>query len=131
MNKLLFTFFIFCGSQTLLAQSPKLFVSDSSKPNFQQQLLFPNRLIGKTDKGTVYALPQDNMPVLVPDSSIVSNMPVRGRTIPLGTVMPNPLYPKKNYETGSTQKVDSLIRTTPFKMYQFKQRPTPKEKIEH
>ena len=130
MKKLLITLVTFCTAQSVFAQSDKLFVSDSSKPILQQQLLFPNRIIGKTNNGTVYALPQDNMPVFVPDSSFTSNMPVSGRTNPLSTVMPNPYYPKKNYGNGSTQKVDSLIRTTPFKIYQYKQRPAPKEKIE-
>lgn len=130
MKKLFFTVVVFCCTQSLLAQSPKVFVSDSSKPIIQQQLLFQNRIIAKTEKGTVYALPQDNMPVLVPDSSVTSNMPVSGRTIPLASVMPNPFYPKKNYGDGSTQKVDSLMRTTPYKMYKYKQQPAPKEKIE-
>lgn len=130
MKKLLITLVTFCTAQSVLAQSDKLFVSDSSKPILQQQLLFPNRIIGKTNNGTIYALPQDNMPVFVPDSSFTSNMPVSGRTNPLSTIMPNPYYPKKNYGHGSTQKVDSLIQKTPFKIYQYKQQPAPKEKIE-
>lgn len=130
MKKLLFTLIISCTTHALFAQEEKLLVIDSSKPTLQQQLLFPNRIIGKTNNGTIYALPQDNMPVFVPDNSFTSNMPVSGLTNPLGTVMPNPFYPKKNYGNGSTQKVDSLIRTTPFKMYQYKQLPAPKEKIE-
>lgn len=129
MKKVLVILFLFCGSQSLLAQAPKVFVSDSSKPVLQQQLLFQNRIIAKTDKGTVYALPQDSMPVLVPDSSVASNMPVSGRKIPLASVMPNPFYPKKNYGDGSTQKVDSPIRTTPFKMYHYKKPATNINKL--
>lgn len=121
MKKLFFTVVAFCSIQSLLAQSPKVFVSDSSKPVIQQQLLFQNRIIGKTEKGTVYALPQDNMPVLVPDSSIVSNMPNRLTTQTPGLQMPNPYYPGK----PEVKKFPS----TP-NMYQYKQRPAPKEKIE-
>ena len=86
MNNLLLTLIISCTTQALFAQDEKLLVSDSSKPILQQQLLFPNRIIGKTNNGTIYALPQDHMPVFVPDSSFTSNMLVSGRTIPLGTV---------------------------------------------
>lgn len=130
MKKLLITLSIFCTAQTLFAQSDKLFVSDSSSPKLQQQLLFPNRIIGKTNNGTIYALPQDNMPVFVPDSLFTSNMPVSGRTIPLGTLMPNHYYPYKNDLNRSTQKRDSVLKTTPFKIYQYKQRPDLKNKIE-
>ena len=121
MKKLLFTLLVFCSTQSLIAQSPKLFVSDSSKPILQQQLLFQNRIIGKTDKGTVYALPQDNMPVLVPDSSVTSNMPVSGQKIPLGTTMPNPFYPGK-------PEMKNLPPTN--KSYQYKPRTDLKKKIE-
>lgn len=121
MKKLFFTVVTFCSIQSLLAQSSKVFVSDSSKPIIQQQLLFQNRIIGKTEKGTVYALPQDNMPVLVPDSSIVSNMPNRLTTQTPGLQMPNPYYPGK----PEVKKFPS----TP-NMYQYKKRPAPKEKIE-
>lgn len=120
MKKILFTLIILYSSQSLLAQSPKLFVSDSSKPIIQQQLLFQNRIIGKTPNGTVYALPQDNMPVLVPDSSFTSNMPNRLKTEALGLQMPNPYYPGK----PELKKFPS----TP-NMYQYK-RPVIKNKIE-
>lgn len=108
MKKLLFAFFVLCGSQSLLAQSPKVFVSDSSKPIIQQQLLFQNRIIGKTLNGTVYALPQDNMPVLVPDSSFTSNMPNRLKTETPGLQMPNPYYPYRPLKPVLKQKIDSL-----------------------
>jgi hypothetical protein len=121
MKKLFFTVVAFCSIQSLLAQSPKVFVSDSSKPIIQQQLLFQNRIIAKTDKGTVYALPQDNMPVVVPDSSVRSNMPNSLKTETLDLQMPNPFYPGK----PEVKKFPSNPN-----MYQYKQRPAPKEKIE-
>ncbi len=130
MKKLLMTFIIFCTTQALFAQEEKLFVSDSSKSILQQQLLFPNRIIGKTNNGTVYALPQDNMPVFVPDSSFTSNMPVTNKTLPYQPTMPNHYSPRNTYPNNSTQKVDSFLKTTPFKLYEYKQRPAPKEKIE-
>ncbi|MEJ8842699.1 hypothetical protein WG954_09925 [Lacibacter sp. H375] len=121
MKKLFFIVVAFCSIQSLLAQSPKVFVSDSSKPIIQQQLLFQNRIIGKTEKGTVYALPQDNMPVLVPDSSVTSNMPNRLKTETPGLQMPNPYYPGK-------PELKSLPPST--KMYQYKPRSDIKKKIE-
>lgn len=121
MKKLFFIVVAFCSIQSLLAQSPKLFVSDSSKPIIQQQLLFQNRIIGKTEKGTVYALPQDNMPVLVPDSSIVSNMPNKLKTETPGLQMPNPYYPGK----PEVKKFPSAPH-----MYQYKKRLVIKQKIE-
>jgi hypothetical protein len=121
MKKLFFTIVVLCSIQSLFAQSPKKFVSDSSKPIFQQQLLFQNRIIGKTEKGTVYALPQDNMPVLVPDSSITSNMPNRLKAEAPGLQMPNPYYPGK----PEVKKSPSILN-----MYQYKQKPVIKNKIE-
>jgi hypothetical protein len=121
MKKILFTLIILYSSHSLLAQSPKVFVSDSSKPIIQQQLLFQNRIIGKTEKGTVYALPQDNMPVLVPDSSFAQNIPNALKTEIPGLQMPNPFYPGK----PEVKKLPS----TP-NMYQYKQRPAIKQKIE-
>lgn len=122
MKKLFFTVVAFCSIQSLLAQSPKVFVSDSSKPIIQQQLLFQNRIIGKTDKGTVYALPQDNMPVLVPDSSVASNMPNKLTKETPGLQMPNPYYPGK-------PEIKKLPPTN--KGYQYKPLPDIKKKIEN
>jgi len=122
MKKLFITVVIFCSTQLLLAQSPKVFVSDSSRPIIQQQLLFQNRIIAKTEKGTVYALPQDNMPVLVPDSSVTSNIPNKLKTETPGLQMPNPYYPSK----PEVKKFPS----TP-NMYQYNQKPVIKNKIEH
>jgi hypothetical protein len=121
MKKLIITLFVSCTSQCLLAQSPKAFISDSSKPIIQQQLLFQNRIIAKTDKGTVYALPQDNMPVLVPDSSVTSNMPNSLKATTPGLQMPNPYYPGK-------PEVKKLPPTN--KGYQYKPIPDIKKKIE-
>jgi hypothetical protein len=121
MKKLIITLFVSCISQCLLAQSTKAFISDSSKPIIQQQLLFQNRIIAKTDKGTVYALPQDNMPVLVPDSSVTSNMPNSLKATTPGLQMPNPYYPGK-------PEVKKLPPTN--KGYQYKPIPDIKKKIE-
>jgi hypothetical protein len=126
MKKLFFTAVAFCTIQLLFAQSPKSFVSDSSKPIIQQQLLFQNRIIGKTDKGTVYALPQDNMPVLVPDSSVTSNMPNRLKTETPGLQMPNPYYPGKP-QMNKRPTFDSLLKVAPPLKYEYKQKPAIKQ----
>jgi hypothetical protein len=113
MKKLFFTVVAFCSIQSLLAQSPKVFVSDSSKPIIQQQLLFQNRIIAKTDKGTVYALPQDNMPVVVPDSSVRSNMPNASKEIKQIKIIPNPYYPYKPGRPILKQEIDSIKMVKP------------------
>ncbi|RXK62739.1 hypothetical protein ESA94_07005 [Lacibacter luteus] len=111
------------------AQTPKLFVTDSSiaKP---QQLLFPNRIIAKTDKGIVYALPQDNMPVFVPDSSVVNNMPNALKESTTSSFMPNPYYPGKPKTNPAPITTDSSGKQVPFKLHQYKQKPVIIKKIE-
>jgi hypothetical protein len=121
MEKFIFTLLVVLCTQSLFAQSPKVFVSDSTKPVLQQQLLFQNRIIAKTEKETVYALPQDNMPVLVPDSSVTSNMPIALQSNRSRTVMPNPFYPVK-------PQIKKLPPTN--KGYQYKPIPDVKKKIE-
>ena len=120
MKKFLFSLIVFHSAQSAFAQTEKPIVLDSSAPRLQQQLLFPNRIINKTDKGTVYALPQDNMPVLVPDST-ASKMPVALKQIKPGATMPNPYYPEK-----------PGLKTLPptNKGYQYKPRADFKKKIE-
>ncbi len=85
--------FVFCIAAAI-AQTPKLFITDSSLTVKQQQLLFQNRIIGKTSKGIIYALPQDGMPCLVADSSLVGKMPNALRKSQPGNNMPNPFYPQ-------------------------------------
>lgn len=61
-------------------------------------------IIGKSKKGTVYALPQDNMPALKPDTTVVYKMPViplKQQAVVSGypkQPVPNPLVPKKPKE---------------------------------
>lgn len=84
---------LFCSFTTIMfcskAQTAKLFVTDTTKTQ-PQQLLYPNLVIAKTQKGTVYALPQDKMPCLVSDSSVAMVMPnaYKGNYNP--KTMPNP-----------------------------------------
>jgi hypothetical protein len=52
-------------------------------------------VINHTTRGTIYNMPLDNMPVLVPDMKTVENMPgssPRYKPAPRSN-MPNPLYP--------------------------------------
>lgn len=90
------------------AQTAKLFVTDTTKTQ-PQQLLFPNRIISKTQNGTVYALPQDKMPCLVPDSSIAMVMPnaYKGNYNP--KAMPNPY----NNQLPKDTVLQLLKRTKP------------------
>jgi hypothetical protein len=127
MKKLLVTLIIICVAQFLRAQTPQLVLSDSSKPNMQNQLLFPDRIIAKTKNGTIYALPQDNMPVFVPDSSFTSNMPVTNRKLPYHSTMPNSYSPRYQYRNNPTPKVDSLLKTKPLRIEPYKQKPTIKQ----
>lgn len=126
MKKFLFTLIAFTALQSASAQTEKLIVQDSGSPKFQQQLLFPNRIINKTDKGTVYALPQDNMPVFVPDSSVTAKMPVALKNHQSGAMMPNPYYRNK----PSLEKTDSPPKQIPLNKYQYKPNPDIKKSIE-
>ncbi len=127
MKKLIFTLLVFCFAQSLFAQADKLFIIDSSLPKFQQQLLFQNRIIGKTEKGTVYALPQDNMPVFVPDSSIALNIPNKLKGNKPGSTMPNPYYPNKPYLNRTHPTIDSILKANLPKTDQYKQKPAIKQ----
>ncbi|NCU03890.1 MAG: hypothetical protein GXC73_07875 [Chitinophagaceae bacterium] len=124
MKKFLFSLIVFYSAQSAFAQTEKPIVLDSSAPRLQQQLLFPNRIINKTDKGTVYALPQDNMPVLVPDST-ASKMPVALKSNQSHSMMPNPYYPRKPL----LKKTDSLQNKIPLNRYQYKPNPAIRKSL--
>ena len=124
MKKFLFGLIVFYSAQSAFAQTEKPIVLDSSTPRFQQQLLFPNRIINKSDKGTVYALTQDNMPVLVPDST-ASKMPVAPKSNQSHSTMPNPYYPGKL----SLKKSDSLQNRIPLNRYQYKPNPAIRKSL--
>ncbi len=53
-------------------------------------------IINRTSRGTVYNMPLDNMPVLVPDMSTVEHMPGSSPTYRPAprSKMPNPLFPQ-------------------------------------
>ncbi|GAB2810485.1 hypothetical protein [Ferruginibacter profundus] len=60
------------------------------------------KLICETTSGKIYAMPQDNMPCLVPDMSLLNAMPVYATPLANGT-MPNAI-PKQDYFTTPTNK---------------------------
>lgn len=70
------------------------------------------RIISNNQKGIVYALPQDNMPALRPDTSIVYHMPVAGYK-PKPKILTYPKLPEPNPLLKKKQK-DSLMILTPF-----------------
>ncbi len=61
------------------------------------------KLLYETEKGFVYALPQDNMPCLVP--RINSNMPIANSDVP--GYMPNPLLKKGQNSIKIIPLIDS------------------------
>jgi hypothetical protein len=113
MKKILFAAILICAAFGSKAQTAKGTVTDSAQL-MQQQLLLPNRVIGKTNNGAVYALPQDGMPCFVPDSSAWTLMPIAKTGNFNPGAMPNPYKPnslrntflesEKNIETGSFLK---------------------------
>jgi hypothetical protein len=62
-----------------------------------QPLLMQERILGKSPYGTIYALPQDNMPVVAADSNLVKQMP-NGFSKPMFRTMPNPIYPYRRFK---------------------------------
>lgn len=93
MKKNLLPCFLICAAVGTKAQTTTVIVTDSAQL-MQQQLLLLNRIISKKDNATVYALPQDGMPCLVPDSSAWTLMPnVKTECVTSG-VMPNPYKPQ-------------------------------------
>ena len=110
MKKILLSGILLCAAFGTKAQTAKVVINDTSQLMLQQ-LLLPNRVIGKTNKGTVYALPQDGMPCLVPDSSAWAMIPNAKTGNVNSGVMPNP------YKPQSFPKVMILppAKTTPKK----------------
>lgn len=83
-----------------------------------QPLLLRERIIGKSPYGTVYALPQDNMPVVAVDSNLVKKMP-NGFRGPMVRTMPNPMYPNRKFKSII---IPDSLKGKPFVI------PVPKEK---
>ena len=79
-----------------------------------------SRIIGKSQKGTVYALPQDNMSALKPDTTIAYKMPVipfKQKPAASGypkQPVPNPLVPKKQKEL---QRIETPDRPKQIKIH--------------
>ena len=75
------------------------------------------KLLYETEKGLVYALPQDNMKCLIPD--IKSNMPIASAKIP--GYIPNPLHknwkfddkiiPHKNFSAPNLNEIKPFVIT--------------------
>ncbi len=86
---------LLCCAHFTHAQIKKPVLNDSSVYP-AQPLLLQERVIGKTPYGTVYALPQDNMPVVAADSNLVKQIP-NGFKGTKKRVIPNPMYPNRNY----------------------------------
>jgi hypothetical protein len=87
---------LLCCASLVNGQIKKPVLNDSSIYPVQP-LLLQERIIGKSPYGTVYALPQDNMPVVVADSNLVKQMPsISGR--PMKRTMPNPMYPYRRFK---------------------------------
>ena len=93
MKKILLPCFLICAAAGTKAQTAPVLVTDTTQL-MQQQLLLLNRVISKKNNATVYALPQDGMPCLVPDSSAWTLMPnIKPDNVTTG-VIPNPYKPK-------------------------------------
>jgi hypothetical protein len=143
MKKILLPYFLVCAALSTKAQTAKLVVTDSV-PIMQQQLLLPNRVINKASNGTVYVLPQDGMPCLVPDSSAWALMPNAKPEDVQSGIMPNPYKPNsiwnKRFESEKNVLSESFIKMAtpvPYKPQSFPKiitlppaKATPKKKID-
>ncbi len=115
MKQLLSTLVFLCSLQFAIAQNIHT-VSDTIPYNLQNQLLLPKMKIAKTEKGTVYLLPQDRMPVLVPDNSMNYHMPAKNLNANSTTQIPNPYYPYRQFNIQPKPGYDFKIEPTmPFK----------------
>lgn len=135
MKKILLPGILLCAVFGAKAQTAKVVVTDSAQL-LQQQLLLPNRVMGKTNKGTVYALPQDGMPCLVPDSSAWALMPNAKTGDVQSGVMPNPFKPNSLHNTLlESEGFIQMATPNPYKPQSFPKvitlppaKPTPKKK---
>ncbi len=111
MKKTAFTAFTIFICITVSAQ---LVAKKDSMPvtgKLNYQLYNSSGIISNSQKGTVYALPQDNMPALRPDTSIVYHMPITGyKQKP--NLLSYPKLPQPNPLLQRKQK-DSLFIMTP------------------
>lgn len=124
MKQLLSTLVFLCSLQFAIAQNIQL-VSDTIPFNLQNQLLQQYMRIAKTERGTVYLLPQDRMPVLVPDSSMAYYMPVKKLNGNSTIQIPNPYYPYRQFNIQPKPGYDFKIEPT----IPFKKRSDEKEKL--
>lgn len=125
MKKILLSGFLMCAAFATKAQTANVVVNDSLQ-FMQQELLLANRVISKTINGTLYALPQDGMPCLVPDSSAWTMMPTAKTGNFNPGAMPNPYKPhsprttllesKKKMMTGSFMQIAT---PNPYKPQSF------------
>ena len=82
---------------TLSAVAQQKFLNKKYTPQVKEKgALFPNfktqptaKLSGYSKWGTIYALPLDNMPCLVPDLAFIAPIPNYKNLVP-GLLMPNP-----------------------------------------
>lgn len=119
MKKLLLPCILLCAAVGTKAQTVKVVINDTTQ-FVQQQLLLPNRVMGKTNKGTIYALPQDGMPCLVPDSSAWALMPNAKTGDVQSGVMPNPYKPNSLRNTFlESEGFTQMATPNPYKPQSF------------
>ena len=119
MKKLLLPGILLCVVFGAKAQTTKILVTDSAQ-FMQQQLLLPNRVMGKTNNGTVYALPQDGMPCFVPDSSAWALMPTAKTGNFNPGAMPNPYKPNSLRNTfPESEGFIQMATPNPYKPQSF------------
>ena len=101
---LLFAAFPAGAQHVVLADSMP--VSGKIKGNLYHQL----KPVGAVQKGLVYQLPVDQMPVLRPDTSMANTMPVHlsGKSL---MVVPSRKYPQPNPLIPSNKQGEKFIRT--------------------
>lgn len=94
-----------------------LFSTNKSKSNKRPQVISDSlpqaKLLYNTDKGKVYALPQDNMPCLVSDEMYSFNSPKNYKQSYPKSSIPNP-YSKYDLITGQLHGKVSGIKISPI-----------------
>lgn len=100
-------FFLYLGS----LQSQVISTSDSMPVagKLKYSLFEKGAIINKTDRGIIYALPQDHMPVLRPDTTLAYTMPnYKTESLPFRLFRS---YPQFKPEVEKNLWKDSLIQT--------------------
>jgi hypothetical protein len=109
--KLIFSIFLLSSfSSTIQAQLVRALPDSMPVAGKYHQQLYDRALVlGNNQLGTVYALPQDRMPALRPDTTVTSRMPVVGSK-KYSMIMRLPSVPQQGFQDSMLYKPGGPIK---------------------